>query len=560
MKAPDLVGRLLAGRGISSDDVEDYLNPTMRVLFPDPSSFADMDAACEAVLDALVSKRTIGVFADYDVDGGTSSAQLTRYFRHWGVEPMLYVPDRLAEGYGPSPEAFEKMKAAGAELVITVDCGAAAVTALEAARDIDLPIVVLDHHLMQSAPPPALAVVNPNRPDCLSGCGHLAAAGVVFVMIAGLNRLARKKGVAPDGGLPDPREWLDLCALGTLCDMAPLKGVNRAFVSQGLKILERQANVGLAALAQVSGVEAPKTVYHATFLLGPRLNAGGRIGDPWLAAKLLASDDRKEAIALAERLHALNETRKDMEADILAAARLQAEERLKATPDIGAIVVGDQGWHPGVIGVVAGRLKEAYHRPAVVIGWGDDFGPTAKGSGRSIEGVNLGDLIAQAAREGVILSGGGHAMAAGLSLTPEQFPAFQSFMERETLHAAEERRQARILELDGVLAPSAADKALLEMLERMGPYGAASPEPIFAMANLTPINARRVGANHVSFEILGQDGVKLRAIAFRAADDALGQAVFSGTRVHLAGRLKPDEWRGGQAVQFEVQDGASAEG
>ena len=558
LNAPDLIGRILAGRNVELEDADDFLNPTLNKLFPNPSKFKDMDAACEAVLEALKSNKTIGIFADYDVDGGTSSAILTRYFQNWGVDPLLYVPDRLTEGYGPSPAAFRHMKDAGADLVITVDCGAAAVEALEAAKDIGLDVVVLDHHLMQSTPPPALAVVNPNRPDCESGCGHLAAAGVVFVMVVGLNRLAREKGLAPENGLPDPREWLDLCALGTLCDMSPLSGINRAFVNQGLKILQKQQNVGLAALAQVAGIEAPRSVFHATFMLGPRLNAGGRIGDPWLAAKLLACNDRKEAILLAEQLHGLNEARKDLEADILAQAKSMAETRLATRPDAGSLVVGGEGWHPGVIGIVAGRLKEQFHRPAIVIGWGDHLGPVAKGSGRSVDGINLGELIAKASKEGVILSGGGHAMAAGLSLEPDQLEGFRDFMELHTSGKREELAQARILELDGALAPSAANAEILSLIDRAGPYGAGAPEPLFAMANLRPINQRRVGSNHISFEALGEDGGKIRSIAFRAADTPLGDSLQAGNRVHLAGRLKADEWRGGGAVQFEVQDGAIA--
>ena len=560
IKSPDIIGRLLAGRGIGVDEAESFMAPTLKDLFPDPSSFIDMDAACEAVLDALLEGKTIGVFADYDVDGGTSSAQLTRYFRNWGVEPLLYVPDRLTEGYGPSPAAFRKMQDAGAELVITVDCGAAAVEALEAAQDIGLDIVVLDHHLMQGKPPPARAVVNPNRPDCPSGCGHLAAAGVVFVMIVGLNRLARQKGIKPPDAdkLPDPMDWLDLCALGTLCDMAPLEGVNRAFVRQGLKILQRQDNIGIAALSQVAGVDAPKSVYHATFLLGPRLNAGGRIGDPWLAAKLLAEEDRKEAIVLAEKLHALNAARREMEAEILSEAEKQVEARLDEKPDASAIVVGGEGWHPGVIGIVAGRLKEKYHLPAFVIGWGENLGPVAKGSGRSINGVNLGDLVARAAKEGVILSGGGHAMAAGLSLEPGQLATFRDFLEDNTVSAHEERAEARVLELDGLLSASAATHDLMMRIDAAGPYGAGAPEPLFAITGLRPANARRVGADHVSFEICGDDGAKLRAISFRSAETQLGENVFAGNAIHLAGRLKPDDWRGGKAVQFEVVDGAQA--
>ncbi len=296
LQAPDLVGRLLAARGVELDEAQLFLNPTLKDLFPDPSTFADMDKAAEVILDAIVSGRPTAVFADYDVDGGTSSAILARYFRAWGRDLILYVPDRLNEGFGPTPFAFRELKKQGAELVITVDCGAAAIEALKTANEIGLDVVVLDHHLMHDErTPPTLALVNPNRPDCRSQHGFLAAAGVVFVMVTALNRLARRKNLAPPGGLPDPMKWLDLAALGTLCDMAPLKGINRAFVTRGLSVLERLDNPGLRALAEVSGIEAPKSVYHATFVLGPRLNAGGRIGDPWTAAKLLATDDRADA-------------------------------------------------------------------------------------------------------------------------------------------------------------------------------------------------------------------------------------------------------------------------
>ena len=552
---PDLIGRLLAGRGVTIEEADTFFTPTLKALFPDPSSFVDMDSACAVILDALTSGKKCAVLADYDVDGGTSAAILTKYFKAWGHDLTLYVPDRLTEGYGPSDLAFETLKDQGVELVMTVDCGAAAVDALETAQGLGLEVVVLDHHLMQSAPPPAAAVVNPNRPDCNSGCGHLAAAGVVFVLTAGLNRLARLRDVAPENGLPDPMRWLDLCALGTLCDMAPLKGVNRAFVNAGLKVLQRMDNIGLEALSQVSGVEAPKSVYHATFLLGPRLNAGGRIGDSWIASKLLASEDRKEAVSLAERLQALNEARKEIEAEILDEATRIVEARLVEKPDAGAIVVGGENWHPGVIGIVAGRLKEKFHKPTVVIGWGEDLGPVAKGSGRSVKGVNLGDLIAKASKEGIILSGGGHAMAAGLSLNPDQLEGFRDFLEDATASAQAELAEARVLELDGLLSPGAADGDLLQSVEAAGPFGAGAPEPVFAMANVRPNNVRRVGADHLSFEILGEDGGKLRAIAFRCADAELGQAILSGQTMHLVGKLKPDEWRGAGKVQFEVSDG-----
>lgn len=557
---PDLAGRMLASREVALEDAELFLNPTLKDLFPDPSTFADMDVAAGAILDAILSGRPTAVFADYDVDGGTSSAILSRYFRAWGRELILYVPDRLNEGFGPTPFAFRELKKQGAELVVTVDCGAAAIEALKVANEIGLDVVVLDHHLMHDEhTPKTIALVNPNRPDCKSGHGFLAAAGVVFVMIAALNRLARKRGVAPPEGLPDPMKWLDLAALGTLCDMAPLKGVNRAFVIRGLSVLEQLANPGLKALAEVSGIEAPKSVYHATFVLGPRLNAGGRIGDPWTAAKLLATDDRAEAIRLAEKLNFQNAERKEVEAAIQKAAMEQVERRLAENPDVGIIVVGGEGWHPGVIGIVAGRLKEKFHRPAVVIGWGEGLGPVARGSGRSVPGVNLGELISRAAKDGLLLSGGGHAMAAGLSIDPARIDELRDRLEAETKGATFELAEARVLEIDGALGPGAANVELLELIERMEPFGSGAAEPLFVVPNIAPAGARRVGENHMAFDMIGEDGQRLRAIAFRVADGPEGQAVLKGQRLHVAGRLRADTWRGNGAVQIEVADIAVVE-
>jgi single-stranded-DNA-specific exonuclease len=558
--APDIIGRLLASRDVSVEGADLYLNPTLRELFPDPSSFADMDVAAGAILDAIVAGQPIAIFADYDVDGGTSSAILTRYMRAWGREPILYVPDRLTEGFGPTPGAFRTLKSRGADLVVTVDCGAAAIEALATAVEIGLDVVVLDHHLMHDAHTPRTrALVNPNRPDCRSGCGHLAAAGVVFVMTAALNRLARDRGIAPPGGLPDPMDWLDLAALGTLCDMAPLKGVNRAFAVRGLQVLSRLANPGLAALSRVAEIEAPKSVYHATFVLGPRLNAGGRLGDPWLAAKLLATDDPAEALMLAEHLHQLNADRREVEAQILAAATANVDARLKEQPDLPVIVIGGEGWHPGVIGIVAGRLKEAFHRPAVVVGWGEGLGPVARGSGRSVAGVNLGELIASAAHQGIILGGGGHAMAAGLTCRPDQLAGLQAFLEAHADVSQGALDEARVLEIDGLLALAAADMRLLHLIEQAGPYGAGAPEPLFALADVRPKFARRVGDAHIAFELEDASGVRLRAIAFRMADGPAGDAIRAGERLHVSGRLKADTWRGRDAVQIEVSDIALAQ-
>jgi len=559
LKAPDLVGRLLAARGVKPDEAELFLNPTLKALFPDPSTFADMDVAAEVILDAITSGKKVAVFADYDVDGGTSSAILSRYFRAWGRELILYVPDRLTEGFGPTPGAFRALKEMGAELVVTVDCGAAAIAALQTANEIGLDVVVMDHHLMHDAhTPPTRALVNPNRPDDKSGHGFLAAAGVVFVLVVALNRLARTRGVAPEGGLPDPMLWLDLAALGTLCDMAPLKGVNRAIVMRGLGVLERLENAGLKALAEVAGIEAPKSVYHATFVLGPRLNAGGRIGDPWTAAKLLATDDRTEAIQLAEKLNFQNAERKEVEAGIQTAAMQQVERRLAEKPDAAILVVGGEGWHPGVIGIVAGRLKEKYHRPAIVVGWGEGLGPVARGSGRSVAGVNLGELVSAAAKSGLLLSGGGHAMAAGLSMEPSRLGELRDYLEAKTQGATFELEEARVLEIDGALAPGAATGELLDTVERLGPFGSNAPEPLFALPNVRAAGARRVGENHIAFDMIGEDGARVRAIAFRVADGPEGQAIQKGAALHVAGRLRPDSWRGPGKVQIEVADVALA--
>jgi len=554
----DLLARLLAPRGLSPATLDTYLSPTLKALFPDPSGFRDMDKAAELALDAILTGQRVTVFADYDVDGGTSSAILARYFRAWGRDLGLYVPDRLTEGYGPSPGAFRALKTAGAELVITVDCGAAAEEALEEADRIGLPVIVIDHHLMGRHAPPAAALVNPNRPDDTSGQGHLAAAGVVFVFVAALNRLARARGLAPPGGLPDLVNWLDLCALGTLCDMSPLQGVNRAFVRQGLRVLSQGQNTGLQALAEVAGIGRVDSVYHATFVLGPRLNAGGRVGDPWLAAKLLATDDRGEALALSERLHALNEDRKAVEAAILEQATSEAERTLMADPDCGILIAAGEGWHPGVIGIVAGRLKDRFHLPSIVIGWGEGLGPVAKGSARSVRGVNIGEAISACAREGVILSGGGHAMAGGLSLAPDQLPALRDWMRDHMATFREARAAARELHIDAVLSTAAVTVETIDQIETLGPFGQAAPEPVFALSDVSITHTRRIGDLHLKCTI--EDGQnRFEALAWRVVGTPLGDGLMQPRRVHLAGRLKVNDWQGRRRPQFEVIDAAPAD-
>ncbi|MEL7042373.1 MAG: single-stranded-DNA-specific exonuclease RecJ [Pseudomonadota bacterium] len=553
----DLLARLLAPRGIAPDDIETFLNPTLRALFPDPTRFQDMMKAAALTLEAIIEGQQVTVFADYDVDGGTSSAILTRYFRAWGRDIGLYVPDRLTEGYGPSPEAFRHLKDQGADLVITVDCGAAATQALIEAQSIGLPVIVIDHHLMGANPPPCAALVNPNRADDTSGQGHLAAAGVVYVFVAALNKLARERGVAPAQGLPDILNWLDLCALGTLCDMSPLQGVNRAFVKQGLKILQRGGNTGLRALADIAGIGKIESVYHATFILGPRLNAGGRVGDPWLAAKLLATDDRREAITLAERLHAHNDERKAVESAILEQATIAAQKQLDETPETGVLIAAGEGWHPGVIGIVAGRLKDRFHLPAIVIGWGQGLGPVAKGSARSVRGVNIGDAIATAAKAGVILSGGGHAMAGGLSLTPDQVPGLIDWMQSHMAEFREARAAAKELCLDALLAPEHVTTETYDAIQTIGPFGQAAPEPVFALRDVEITHTRQIGENHLKLTV-ETAGARIEALVWRCLGTPLGDGLLQRGRVHLACRLKENTWNGRRTAQLEVIDAAPA--
>nr|WP_070958927.1 single-stranded-DNA-specific exonuclease RecJ [Hyphomonas sp. Mor2] len=553
----DLLARLLAPREVDPEAVDLFLNPTLRALFPDPDSFQDMVKAAALTLDAITAGKRVTVFADYDVDGGTSSAILARYFRAWGQEIGLYVPDRLTEGYGPSPAAFRHLKEQGADLVITVDCGAAATDALAEAVAIDLPVIVIDHHLMGAQPPECAALVNPNRADDTSGQGHLAAAGVVYVFAAALNKLARERGIAPPGGLPDILNWLDLCALGTLCDMSPLRGANRAFVKQGLKILARGQNPGLRALADIAGIGQIESVYHATFVLGPRLNAGGRVGDPWLAAKLLATDDRAEAIALAERLHAHNDERKAVESAILEQASVEAQKQIDANPDTGILIAAGEGWHPGVIGIVAGRLKDRFHLPSIVIGWGQGLGPVAKGSARSVRGVNIGDAISAAAKEGVILSGGGHAMAGGLSLEPEQLESLKTWMQSHMSEFREERAAARELTIDAFLAPAQVTPETFDLIQTIGPFGQGAPEPVFALRDVEITHTRPIGENHLKLTV-EDAGARVEALVWRCIGTPLGDALLQRGRVHLAGRLKDNVWYGRRTAQLDVIDAASA--
>jgi single-stranded-DNA-specific exonuclease len=550
------LARALAARGVGEADAENYLAPTLKALFPDPSCFSDMDRAAEILVDAVVSGRRAVVFADYDVDGATSAALLIRWFRAMGRELPVYVPDRILEGYGPSPAAFRSLKAQGAELVVTVDCGAAAHTALEAAAEMGLEVVVIDHHLMRGDPPPAAALVNPNRPDCLSGQGNLAAAGVTFVLLAALNREARRRGLFQDRQEPNLRAWLDLAALGAVCDVTALTGFNRALTSQGLKIMSGWANPGLAALMSAAGAEAGQaSVFHAGFVLGPRINAGGRIGRSDLGARLLSTDDPAEAQALALELHALNEERKQVEKEALEAAVAQIERTGNLDPSDPVLLVHDEAWHPGVVGIVAGRLRERYRKPAIVVGI-DRAADVGKGSGRSQPGVNLGRAVQAAFDAGLLLAGGGHAMAAGLTVRPHMIPELRAFLVERLAAEQAAAEAADALEIDALISPSVG-RPLLEEFRKLEPFGPGAPEPTFALAGALVLESFPMKGGHVRAVLGDGAGARLRAVAWRCEDSELGRSLLArGSVLHLAGRLKADDWQGRDGVQFEIEDGA----
>jgi len=549
----ELLARALSSRGITVEMGADFLNPTLKALFPDPSTFADMDRAAEILVDALEAKRRVVVFADYDVDGASSAALIVRWFRAMGLELSIYVPDRIVEGYGPSPAAFRRLQADGAELVITVDCGAAAHDALACAAEIGLPVVVIDHHLMRSGEIPGVAaLVNPNRPDCGSGQGHLAAAGVSFVLLAALNREARKRGLM-GGGEPDIKAWLDLAAMGAVCDVTQLTGFNRALTAQGLKVMSGWANPGLKALMEIAKGQGPASVFHVGFLLGPRINAGGRIGRSDLGARLLSTDDPAEAAALAAELDALNASRKDVEKEVQEAA-VRHIERESNQADAPCLVVAEDGWHPGVIGIVAGRLRERYRKPVIVIGI-DRAADVGKGSGRSQPGVNLGLAVQAAYEEGLLLAGGGHAMAAGLSVRPDTIPELRAFLCERMAAEAKIAAAEDGLEIDALITTRGADRGLWTDFQRLAPFGPGNPEPTFAAADVRVERPMALKGGHVRCTLTDGSGGRLKAVAWRVEDTETGRRLMQeGGAIHVAGKLKPDDWQGRQGVELEIED------
>ncbi|MEO5374942.1 MAG: single-stranded-DNA-specific exonuclease RecJ [Alphaproteobacteria bacterium] len=553
---PDLVGRILAGRGIGIEEAEGFLNPTLRDLLPDPSHLLDMDRAAERLAAAVMAGETVAVFGDYDVDGATSTALMVRFIEAVGGRARIYVPDRLLEGYGPNTAALLHLRDEGASVVVTVDCGVSAFAPLEAAARQGLDVVVVDHHKAETLLPEAVAVVNPNRLDDASPHGHMAAVGVVFLVTVAVNRVLREAGWFALGSgrtQPDPLQWLDLVALGTVCDMVPLKGVNRALVTQGLKVLARRGNVGLKVLGEVVGLQERPDAWHLGFLMGPRVNAGGRVGRADLGARLLSTADPTEAEALARALDGFNGERQEIEAAVLLEAMEQVEGR---SGDQGALVfvVGD-GWHPGVLGIVAGRLKERYNRPTCVVGVD---GAVAKGSGRSVPGIDLGMAVLAARQAGLIEHGGGHAMAAGFTVETRRLADFRAFLTARLAAQVPPEGVVPPLCLDGALDAGAASTDLVEIMRGLGPFGSGNPEPRFAIANVRVVRADVVGMGHVRCVLVGASGRRLKAIAFRCADSDLGQALLTcgGRAMHVAGTLRLDTWQGRTDIQLIVEDAA----
>ena len=554
---PDVLGRVLAARGVGIDEAEAFLDPKLRDLLPDPSHLLDMDKAVARIVGAINGGEKIGVFADYDVDGACSASLLVRFFAALGRDLLVYVPDRIAEGYGPNTPALLKLKEQGVSLVLTVDCGTTAFSPLKDAADAGLDVVVIDHHVAEPMLPDAVAVVNPNRLDETSPVGQLCAAGMVFMLIIAVNRALRDAFWYGEGhGEPDLMKMLDLVALATVADVVPLTGVNRALVRQGLAVMARRENPGIAALADISRLDELPEAWHLGFMLGPRVNAGGRVGEAGLGVKLLTTNDKDEATGIAMRLDQYNSERREIEAAVLKAAMAQAERQAEA--DAPLILVASEGWHPGVIGIVAGRIKETFNRPACVVSIENGLG---KGSGRSVRGVDLGPAVIAAHQAGHLVNGGGHAMAAGFTVAGERLDDFRRFLTDHIENQLAGAVLAPDIGIDGALSPEGATVEFIDSLNDAGPFGAGNPRPRFVLPAVAPINARIVGTDHVScFLAAPQGGPRLKSIAFRTAGTPVGEALLNarGGALHVAGHLNVDTWQGDRKPQLIIEDVARA--
>ncbi len=556
----DILTQLLMTRGVASDEIDKHAKPTMREFLPDPSEFRDMERAADRIAKAVLANENITIYGDYDVDGATSAALLVELLRGLGVEAGYYIPDRLLEGYGPTGEALVKLAEDGSSLIVTVDCGAMAHEALGMASDAGVDVIVVDHHKCSAELPPTAALVNPNRldeNDLAASHGHLAAVGVAFLLGIALVRTLRAQDFFKDRKEPDLMALLDLVALGTVADVAALHGLNRAFVAQGLKILARRERIGMAALMDASRLKRAPIASDLGFALGPRINAGGRIGESTLGVRLLTTRDPDEARDIAEKLSALNEERRAIEAAVQEAA----EDQLDGQHNMAVQVISGTGWHPGVIGIVAGRIKEKTGKPSIVIAL-DETDGTGKGSGRSISGVDLGAAIIAAREADLLIAGGGHAMAAGLTIPTDKLADFTEFLDTRLAKEVDKARLGQSMQLDLSLAPGGLTPDLVNTLEAAGPYGVGWPAPRVAVGPVRIIKADIVGKDHLRVIAAGGDGRSFKAIAFRAAETEMAQTLMhrsKGRQFHLAGRVKIDDWGHRPAAELHLEDAAFAD-
>jgi single-stranded-DNA-specific exonuclease len=554
---PEILGRVMAARGVTSDEAEAFLNPTLRSLMPQPSAFMDMEKGAARLAEAIVKKEVIGIISDYDVDGVSSAAIMVRFLASVGHEANVYIPDRLTEGYGPSEKAVSTLKEQGTELLLTLDCGVMSHDPLAHAADLGLTTIIVDHHQAGVELPHAYAVINPNRQDDMSGLGHLCAAGVVMILIAAVNKQLRTLGHYNEQR-PEPNmlQWLELVALATVCDVVPLKGLNRAYVTQGLRIMSRRENQGISALADVGGLKRRPDVYALGFILGPRINAAGRVGHAEEALALLTTNDKGEAYALARNLDELNRKRQVIELRVVDEAIAQAEAAMGKDKRPSIVVVAADGWHPGVVGLAASRLKDRFTVPSLVLAMNTKTG-LATGSGRSIAGVDLGKAVRLASEAGILTKGGGHAMAAGLTVPIGKLAELRQFLD-EALSAEVESLRDPSLAVDGALTASGATLDLIELLEQAGPYGSAHPSPMFVFPAHKVIYADQAGTDHVRCTLVSSDGTKLKAIAFRALNTELGELLLSERNhpIHIAGRLVADEWGAKRVPSLQIEDAA----
>jgi single-stranded-DNA-specific exonuclease len=553
---PEILGRVLAGRGIAVDGCADILSPRLRALMPQPAAIRDLEAGADRLARAIITGEMIGIISDYDVDGISSAALLVLYLRAFGITPKVHIPDRIAEGYGPSRAAVEGLAGQGVKLLVTLDCGVNAHDPLLAASALGLDTVVVDHHLAGPLLPEAHAVINPNRQDDLSGQGHLCAAGLTLILAAATSRVLRQAGHARlgDGG-PDLLGFLDLVALATVCDVVPLATLNRAYVQQGLKVMARRENIGLAALADMARLKRRPDPYALGFLLGPRLNAAGRVGHAMAALRLLTTEDRGEANMLAQQLETLNRERQAIEIRVLETALFEAERALGLSRSLPVLLVCGENWHPGVLGLVAARLAERYRLPSFALGH-QTGGLLAHGSGRSLPGVDIGAAIRDALAEGHLVKGGGHVMAAGLTVERAKLGRLRAFLEERLAAAVADVPASAALDIDGALTASGATLDLVELLERAGPYGSGNPAPVFAFPAHRVLYADLAGHDHVRCTLVHGDGTQLRAVAFRALSTVMGETLLKerDRPLHVAGRLTVDDYNGRRGAQLMIDD------